>query len=241
VDSTASVNTKFSTDQRSALRSVKGERDKPSNKTGSTKPEDESPSYMNAPFVETITKDEEKEVKPVAEERISTTAKQKREEQPSKNAPLVETITEDEANEAKSIAEERISITAKQKGKEQSSNQEASPSLEDILDAAHKSFAVATKADDAEIPTHIWDQRAHHLEEDLRPTKMQQKALDMLRKLCLKFWKRSTIKDLCKYLDSPSQHKSGQDIKKTRKIRNTSPLTDCGSHVHKDESRPMRK
>jgi hypothetical protein len=99
-------------------------------------------------------------------------------------------------------------------------------------DAAKKACAVATKADDAEVPTHLWDHRALRLLEDAQPSAEQIKALSMLRHRCLGFWKCKTVKELCEHL--------GPRSASTQKCY-TSPISICGAHVHKGITVGLRR
>jgi hypothetical protein len=54
--------------------------------------------------------------------------------------------------------------------------------LQTVRDAAKQAHAVATKADDAEIPSHLWDQQALWLPETTPPTEAQKNALNHLRR-----------------------------------------------------------
>jgi hypothetical protein len=115
--------------------------------------------------------------------------------------------------------------------------EDAARSSQAILDDAAKAYAIATKADDAEVPTHLWDCRALRLPENSLPTERDKAALNLLRLRCLRFWKRSTVKDLVRYLST----KSGKTAKNTKNKSEASPLTECGSHVYKGSTNSLRK
>jgi hypothetical protein len=102
------------------------------------------------------------------------------------------------------------------------------------FDAAKKKYAVATKSDDAAVPTHLWDQRALRLAEDVLPTQSEKKALNMMRNACLKFWKRTTVKDLCSYLGSRNKKKHG-------KLHHVAPVSEESSHSYQGSTVPIRK
>jgi hypothetical protein len=62
-----------------------------------------------------------------------------------------------------------------------------------------KRFAVATKADDANAPEHLWDLRA--LKFKWAPTSQEGKALTLLRDFLLKRWIKITTTSLLNFLD----------------------------------------
>jgi hypothetical protein len=62
-----------------------------------------------------------------------------------------------------------------------------------------KRFTIATKSDDAEVPEHLWDQRA--LRVNGTPTFQEGKALTMLRKVLLKCWRNITNRSFLNYLN----------------------------------------
>jgi hypothetical protein len=62
-----------------------------------------------------------------------------------------------------------------------------------------KRFAVATKADDVEVPEHLWDHR--ELRVNRTPTSQEVKALTMLRTVLLKRWRKITTRSFLNYLD----------------------------------------
>jgi hypothetical protein len=62
-----------------------------------------------------------------------------------------------------------------------------------------KRFSIATKADDAEVPDHLWDLRALRLDGTL--STQEGNALKMLRKVLLQRWRRITTRSLLVYLN----------------------------------------
>jgi hypothetical protein len=102
------------------------------------------------------------------------------------------------------------------------------------LDAAKKKHAAATKSDDAAVPTHLWDQCSLRLAEDVLPNQSEKKALNMIRNACLKFWKRTTVKDLCSYLGSQNKKKPG-------KLLHVAPASEVSSHCCQGSVVPIWK
>jgi hypothetical protein len=62
-----------------------------------------------------------------------------------------------------------------------------------------KRFAIATKADDAKVPEHLWDLRALRLDGTLNT--QEGNTLTLLRKVMLQCWRRITTSSLLVYLD----------------------------------------
>jgi hypothetical protein len=62
-----------------------------------------------------------------------------------------------------------------------------------------KRFAIATKADDAKVPEHLWDLRELRLDGTLNT--QEGNALTLLRKVMLQRWRRITTTSLLVYLD----------------------------------------
>jgi hypothetical protein len=60
-------------------------------------------------------------------------------------------------------------------------------------------FAIATKADDAEFPEHLWDLRALRLDGTLNT--QEGNALTLLRKVLLQRWRRITTRSFLVYLN----------------------------------------
>jgi hypothetical protein len=73
-----------------------------------------------------------------------------------------------------------------------------SPTGSDVGPEA-KRFAVATKADDADEPEHLWDLRALKLKQ--APTIQERKALTLLLGLLLRRWRKITTRSLINFLD----------------------------------------
>jgi hypothetical protein len=118
--------------------------------------------------------------------------------------PVVETV-DDDVKTTQSPAPAASSDSVADSVKDASAEQAE-------LDAAKKAYAIATKADDAAVPVHLWDQRALRLppNTELPNTELdpcQERALNSLRQACLRFWKRKTVKDLCLYLSSTRHSK----------------------------------
>jgi hypothetical protein len=72
-----------------------------------------------------------------------------------------------------------------------------------VLEA--KRFDVATKAEDYDVPEHLWDHRS--LKVDQVPTVKERKALLLMCVVLLRSWRNITTRSLLKFLDlRPSQH-----------------------------------
>jgi hypothetical protein len=63
----------------------------------------------------------------------------------------------------------------------------------------------AAKNDNAEVPAYLWDQQALRLPEGELPSNDQIKALWLLQKCCLQFWKQTTVKNLCQVVQDWSR------------------------------------
>jgi hypothetical protein len=80
----------------------------------------------------------------------------------------------------------------------------AYPSMQEMESTQH--YAHATKADDATIPTHFWDERvwAHTNTskgaQDLFKTKYSKCALESLRNWLMLWWRWNVTRSLCLYL-----------------------------------------
>jgi hypothetical protein len=77
-------------------------------------------------------------------------------------------------------------------------NHPGSPAISDVLPES-KSFAIAMKADDAEVPEHLWDLRALRLDGTLNT--QEGNALTQLREVLLQSWRRITTRSLLVYLN----------------------------------------
>jgi hypothetical protein len=73
-----------------------------------------------------------------------------------------------------------------------------SPESSDVVTDT-KRFAIATKADDAEVPEHLWDLRALRLDGTLNT--QEGNALTLLRKVMLQRWRRITTRSFLVYLN----------------------------------------
>jgi hypothetical protein len=71
-----------------------------------------------------------------------------------------------------------------------------SPASSDVVPEA-KRFAIATKADDAEVPEHIWDLIALRLDGTLNT--QEGSVLTLLRKVMLQRWRRITTRSFIAY------------------------------------------
>jgi hypothetical protein len=78
------------------------------------------------------------------------------------------------------------------------------PTFIDVVPDA-KRFDVATKADDTDVPEHLWDLRA--LKVKRAPTTQEGKALTLLRGVLLRRWRNITNRSLLNFLDlKPTNH-----------------------------------
>jgi hypothetical protein len=73
-----------------------------------------------------------------------------------------------------------------------------SPASSDVVPEA-KRFAIATKADDAEVPEHLWDLRAVRVDGTLNT--QEGNALTLLTKVLLQRWRRITTRSFLVYLN----------------------------------------
>jgi hypothetical protein len=73
-----------------------------------------------------------------------------------------------------------------------------SPASSDVVPEA-KRFAIATKADNAEVPEHLWDPRALIVDGTLNTH--EGNALTLLRKVLLQRWRRITTRSFLVYLN----------------------------------------
>jgi hypothetical protein len=68
-----------------------------------------------------------------------------------------------------------------------------------------KRFSLATKADDDDVPEHLWDHRA--LKVDQVPTNKERRAMLLMRLFLLRHWRKITTRSLLNVLDlRPSQY-----------------------------------
>jgi len=94
-------------------------------------------------------------------------------------------------------------------------------------EAELKRYQAATKADDAEVPVYIWDQRLLPLHKQLE----RGPVLDTIRGFALRWWRRNTLRDFIKWFKiAHPKVTSGNNIRVRAILKSQIALRDweCG-------------